>query len=85
MRQLERGETADGDARGKPRDDRSLRGADGQRVFTGKIVSVEIDGAEAVSLTFDAATGKTDAIAAGDYAGWGFAVEDSVLKFKKLA
>ena len=46
---------------------------------------VEIDGAEAVALTFDATTGKTGTIAAGDYAGWGFAVEDSVLKFKKLA
>jgi hypothetical protein len=46
---------------------------------------VEIDRGEAVSLTFDSATGKTDTIADGDYAGWGFAVEDSVLKFKKLA
>ena len=46
---------------------------------------VEIDGGEAVALTFDAATGKTGAIAEGGYAGWGFAVEDSVLKFKNLA
>ena len=46
---------------------------------------VEIDGAEVGALTFDATTGQTNAIAAGDYAGWGFAVEDSVLKFKKLA
>ncbi len=45
---------------------------------------VEIDGT-ATSLTFDSATGKTDTIADGDYAGWGFAVEDSVLKFTKLA
>ena len=46
---------------------------------------VEVDGGEAIALTYDSATGKTDAIASGEYAGWGFAVEDSVLKFKKLA
>ncbi|MBP5530536.1 MAG: hypothetical protein J6Y54_00710, partial [Lentisphaeria bacterium] len=46
---------------------------------------VEIDGAEAVSLTFDAATGKTGTIADGAYQGWGFAVNEGVLKFTKLA
>ena len=51
---------------------------------TGKF-QVEIDDEAAVSLTFDSATGKTDTIASGDYAGWGFAVENSVLKFTKLA
>ena len=51
---------------------------------TGKF-QVEIDGATPIELTFDSATGKTGAIASGDYAGWGFAVEDSVLKFKNLA
>ena len=34
---------------------------------------------------FDAETGKTGAIGAGEFAGWGFALEDSVLKFKNLA
>jgi len=46
---------------------------------------VEIDGGTAIELTFDATVGKTDAIADGAYQGWGFAVEDSVLKFKNLA
>jgi hypothetical protein len=46
---------------------------------------VEIDGAEAVALTFDDATGKTGTIADGAYQGWGFAVNEGVLKFTKLA
>ena len=41
---------------------------------------------DAVSaLTFNAETGMTDAISGGAYDGWGFALEDSVLKFKNLA
>ena len=63
-----------------------VSGADASKYNTaeGKFL-VEIDGSEAGALTFDSATGKTGTIATGDYAGWGFAVEDSVLKFKKLA
>ena len=63
-----------------------VSGADASKYNTaaGKFL-VGIDGGEAVALTFDATTGKTDALASGDYAGWGFAVEDSVLKFKNLA
>ena len=63
-----------------------VSGADASKYNTaeGKFL-VAIDDGEAVALTFDATTGKTDAIAEGDYAGWGFSVENSVLKFKKLA
>ena len=46
---------------------------------------VEVDGGDSYALTFDATTGKTGAIADGAYAGWGFALESNVLKFKKLA
>ena len=63
-----------------------VSGADASKYNTAaNAFAVEIDRAEAVALTFDATTGKTDTIADGDYKGWGFAVEDSVLKFTKLA
>ena len=63
-----------------------VSGADASKYNTaaGKFL-VEIDGAEVGALTFDSATGKTGTIADGAYQGWGFAVEDSVLKFKNLA
>ncbi|MBQ6352134.1 MAG: hypothetical protein IJJ28_02560, partial [Lentisphaeria bacterium] len=63
-----------------------VSGADASAYNTaaGKFL-VEVDGGDAVALTFDAETGRTGTLADGAYAGWGFAVEDSVLKFTKLA
>ena len=61
-----------------------VSGADAAAYGTAEFL-VSIDGGSAVSLTFDADTGRTDAIADGTFKNFGFAVEDSVLKFTKLA
>jgi len=61
-----------------------VSGADAAAYGTAEFL-VSVDGGTAVSLTFDADTGRTDAIADGTFKNFGFAVEDSVLKFTKLA
>ncbi len=63
-----------------------ISGADAAAYSTAaNAFAVEIAGGDSYSLTFDAETGKTGAIGAGEFAGWGFELEDSVLKFKNLA
>ena len=47
--------------------------------FTGATFNLGIGVTEITSVAYDTA------ISGGDWAGWGFALEDSVLKFKNLA